>query len=90
MPSAHAISALTGPDMHVRWGSNWDNELAGWPENASADPDAGLEDQVKLAFEQVFMFYLPPSTHVQSLADPATAWNPPPVPGARTTRSARR
>jgi nitrate reductase / nitrite oxidoreductase, beta subunit len=58
-PSAHSISALTGRDMQVRWGSNWDDDLAG-PANAVADPDlAGLAEQVKLAFEQVFMFYLP-------------------------------
>jgi nitrate reductase / nitrite oxidoreductase, beta subunit len=59
-PSAHSISALTGRDMTVRWGSNWDDDLAGGPDHAAADPDlAGLGDQVKLAFEQAFMFYLP-------------------------------
>jgi nitrate reductase / nitrite oxidoreductase, beta subunit len=59
-PSAHSISALTGRDMRLRWGSNWDDDLAGGPGNAKDDPDlAGLDDQVKLAFEQVFMFYLP-------------------------------
>jgi nitrate reductase / nitrite oxidoreductase, beta subunit len=59
-PSAHSISALTGRDMDVRWGSNWDDDLAGGPANAAVDPNlAGLSDRVKLAFEQVFMFYLP-------------------------------
>ena len=59
-PSAHSISALTGRDMKVNWGSNFDDDLAGGPEHAAADPDlAGLDEQVKLAFEQVFMFYLP-------------------------------
>ncbi len=59
-PSAHSISALTGRDMEMKWGSNWDDDLAGGPGHAAADPDlAGLNDQVKLAFEQVFMFYLP-------------------------------
>ena len=59
-PSAHSISALTGRDMRVRWGSNWDDDLAGGPSHAAEDPDlAGLSEQVKLAFEQVFMFYLP-------------------------------
>ncbi|HEY7011961.1 MAG TPA: nitrate reductase subunit beta [Streptosporangiaceae bacterium] len=59
-PSAHSISALTGRDMRVRWGSNWDDDLAGGPAHAAADPNlAGLSDRVKLAFEQVFMFYLP-------------------------------
>ena len=46
--------------MSPRWGSNWDDDLAGGPGHAAADPDlAGLSEQVKLAFEQVFMFYLP-------------------------------
>jgi nitrate reductase beta subunit len=59
-PSAHSISALTGKDMNLQWGSNWEDDLAGAPVHAAADPDlAGLEDQVRLAFEQVFMFYLP-------------------------------
>jgi nitrate reductase beta subunit len=59
-PSAHSISALTGRDMRVRWGSNWDDDLAGGPGHAATDPDlGGLGEQVKLAFEQVFMFYLP-------------------------------
>jgi len=59
-PSAHSISALTGRDMNLRWGSNWDDDLAGGPAHAAADPNlAAMSEQVKLAFEQVFMFYLP-------------------------------
>src|SRR5581483_2764107 len=59
-PSVHSISALTGRDMTVKWGSNFDDDLAGAPEHAVADPNlAGLEDRVKMEFEQVFMFYLP-------------------------------
>jgi nitrate reductase / nitrite oxidoreductase, beta subunit len=59
-PSAHSISALTGQDMTVRWGSNFEDDLAGAPERAVADPNlAGLEERVKMEFEQVFMFYLP-------------------------------
>ena len=59
-PSAHSISALTGKDMDVTWGSNFDDDLAGAPEHAIGDPNlAGLEDRVKMEFEQVFMFYLP-------------------------------
>src|SRR5215468_7758362 len=59
-PSAHSISALTGRKMEMRWGPNWEDDLAGGPEHAPADPNlAGLEDQVKLEFERVFMFYLP-------------------------------
>jgi len=59
-PSAHSISALTGRTMQPKWGSNWDDDLAGGAEHAAADPDlAGLQDRVRLEFEQVFMFYLP-------------------------------
>ncbi len=59
-PSAHAISALTGRDMHMRWGSNWEDDLAGAPGRAEADPNlAGVAEQVRMEFEQVFMFYLP-------------------------------
>ena len=59
-PSAHSISALTGRDMTVKWGSNFEDDLAGAPEHAVADPNlAGLAERVKMEFEQVFMFYLP-------------------------------
>jgi len=59
-PSAHSISALTGRDMTVRWGSNFEDDLAGAPERAGADPNLdGLAERVKMEFEQVFMFYLP-------------------------------
>ncbi len=59
-PSAHSISALTGRDTTVTWGSNFDDDLAGAPELAVSDPNlAGLQDRVQMEFEQVFMFYLP-------------------------------
>ena len=59
-PSAHSISSLTGRAMEPKWGSNWDDDLAGGPAHAAADPDlAGLQDRVRMEFEQVFMFYLP-------------------------------
>jgi 4Fe-4S dicluster protein len=38
--------------MRVRWGSDWDDDLAGGPAYAAQAPDlAGLSKQVKLAFE---------------------------------------
>ncbi|MCL6550235.1 MAG: nitrate reductase subunit beta [Acidothermus cellulolyticus] len=59
-PSAHSISALTGKDVTVQWGANWEDDLAGAPERAPADPNlAGLQERVRMEFEQVFMFYLP-------------------------------
>jgi nitrate reductase / nitrite oxidoreductase, beta subunit len=59
-PSAHSISALTGRDMDMQWGSNWDDDLAGGPQHALADPNlAALQHKVAMEFEQAFMFYLP-------------------------------
>ncbi len=59
-PVARPHSQLTGKPMSVRWGPNWDDDLAGAPETAPGDPDLhGLQDHVKLAYEQAFMFYLP-------------------------------
>ncbi len=59
-PSAHSISALTGRDMDMQWGSNWEDDLAGAPANASRDPNLeNMQERVKMEFEQVFMFYLP-------------------------------
>ncbi|MEU1882557.1 nitrate reductase subunit beta [Streptosporangium sp. NPDC020072] len=59
-PSAHSVSTLTGEDMRIRWGSNFDDDLAGAPEHAPGDPDLeGLQERVRMEFEQVFMFYLP-------------------------------
>ncbi|TAM87092.1 MAG: nitrate reductase subunit beta [Jatrophihabitans sp.] len=59
-PAAHSISALTGKDMNIGWGSNFEDDLAGAPETGLRDPNlAGLEERVKMEFEQVFMFYLP-------------------------------
>ncbi len=64
-PSAHSISALTGQDMDMKWGGNWDDDLAGAPEHAVDDPNLHgrhmekLAEQVRMEFENVFMFYLP-------------------------------
>jgi nitrate reductase / nitrite oxidoreductase, beta subunit len=59
-PSVSARSALTGREMNPRWGANWEDDLAGAPERALADPNlAAMAEQVRLDFESVFMFYLP-------------------------------
>jgi nitrate reductase beta subunit len=59
-PVARPHSQLSGKEMSIRWGPNWDDDLAGAPENAPRDPLLkGIEDQVKLAYEKAFMFYLP-------------------------------
>jgi len=59
-PSVSARSALTGREMVPKWGTNWEDDLAGAPERALADPNiVAMAEQVKLDFESVFMFYLP-------------------------------
>ena len=59
-PVARPVSQITRKEMSVRWGPNWDDDLAGAPETAPEDPDLrGIQDHVKLAYEQAFMFYLP-------------------------------
>ena len=59
-PVATPRSQLTGEPMRVRSGPNWDDNLAGAPEHAVGDPLLrGLEDRVRMEFEQAFMFYLP-------------------------------
>ena len=51
---------MTGGDLELSWGPNWDDDLAGSPVSAAADPNRReLEDKVKLEFEQAFMMYLP-------------------------------
>ena len=59
-PVARPKSLLTGKDMDVKWSANWDDDLAGSREHAARDVMLnGIEDKVKLEFEQTFMFYLP-------------------------------
>jgi len=59
-PVARPRSQLTGEEMEVRWGPNWDDNLAGTAERAHLDPALeGMQEQVKLEYEQAFMFYLP-------------------------------
>ncbi|PSL52147.1 respiratory nitrate reductase beta subunit [Saccharothrix carnea] len=59
-PTAKPKSSITGEDTKVTWGANWDDDLGGGPEQIGKDPVLGkLSEQVKLEFEQTFMFYLP-------------------------------
>ena len=46
--------------MNVEWSANWDDDLGGSQEHAARDVMLkGIEDKVKLEFEETFMFYLP-------------------------------
>ncbi len=59
-PVATAKSQITGEDTAITWGANWDDDLGGGPEQIGRDPLlARVSEQVKLEFEQTFMFYLP-------------------------------
>ena len=59
-PSVSARSSLTGREMVPRWGNNWEDDLAGAPDRAAADPNLeAMAEKVRLDFESVFMFYLP-------------------------------
>ncbi|MFN8159420.1 MAG: 4Fe-4S dicluster domain-containing protein, partial [Solirubrobacterales bacterium] len=60
-PVARARSQITGKPLdQVRWGPNWDDNLAGAPERIHEDPlTREIEEQVKASYEEAFMFYLP-------------------------------
>ena len=59
-PVARPKSLISGKDMKITWSANWDDNLAGAPELAPADPILQkLAEKVKLEFEETFMFYLP-------------------------------
>jgi nitrate reductase beta subunit len=57
-PTLSPRSRLTGKPMDLRWGPNWDDNLAGSlrPEDPAL---SGLEAKVLLDYQRVFMFYLP-------------------------------
>ncbi|MFN8146843.1 MAG: nitrate reductase subunit beta [Candidatus Nanopelagicales bacterium] len=59
-PVARPKSMITGKDMEIRWGANWDDDLGGTHERGHADPMLkGIEDSVVFELEKAFMFYLP-------------------------------
>ncbi|WP_181312605.1 nitrate reductase subunit beta [Nocardioides campestrisoli] len=59
-PVARPKSLLSGKTMSIRWSANWDDNLGGSREHASRDLMLkGIEDKVRLEFEETFMFYLP-------------------------------
>jgi nitrate reductase beta subunit len=60
-PVARPESQVTRRPLDLQWGPNWEDDLAGAPEHAAADPNLrdGAEEQVRLEYERAFMFYLP-------------------------------
>ncbi len=60
-PVARPISQITGENMDIEWGPNWEDDLGGVPETGPQDPNRRdeLERSMKMEYEQVFMMYLP-------------------------------
>jgi len=59
-PSIRPISQITGENIPVNWGPNWEDDLAGIGETAGGDVNfKGLDYQRYLEFRNVFLFYLP-------------------------------
>lgn len=60
LPTARAVSSVTGEPMTPQWGPNWEDDLAGSCETGLDDVNfAGLDAKAYLQFKQVFMFHLP-------------------------------
>src|SRR5699024_3444722 len=59
-PAARPYSLISGEKMNIEWSANWDDDLGGSQEDAAKDPMLkGIEDKVKMEFDETFMFYLP-------------------------------
>jgi nitrate reductase / nitrite oxidoreductase, beta subunit len=59
-PSIRPRSQLTGKPIKLRWGPNWEDDLAGAARTAPGDVNfRDLDHTVYLQFRNVFMFYLP-------------------------------
>jgi len=61
-PVARPKSAITGEYLDkIKWGPNWEDDLAGSPEYMLKDPniDDELEKEITLEFEKTFFYYLP-------------------------------
>lgn len=59
-PVARPHSTITGEPMEIKWGPNWEDDLAGAHVTGLEDPNLkGIEESIKMEFEQTFMMYLP-------------------------------
>jgi len=60
-PVARPESRITGEALDPQWGPNWEDDLAGAPARARLDPNVrdGVEEQIRLQYEQAFLMYLP-------------------------------
>ncbi|MFA5111457.1 MAG: nitrate reductase subunit beta [Desulfobaccales bacterium] len=59
-PATRPQSLITGENLALKWGPNWEDDLAGAQVTAIKDVNfADLERQVYFKFQNVFMFWLP-------------------------------
>jgi nitrate reductase beta subunit len=59
-PALRPKSLITGENLRITWGPNWEDDLAGAHETGLDDVNFdGLEKDVYLQFKNVFMLYLP-------------------------------
>jgi nitrate reductase beta subunit len=59
-PSSRPRSPITGDPIQIKWGPNWEDDLAGVSETGIHDVNfARLDHSIYLAFKHVFLFYLP-------------------------------
>lgn len=59
-PATRPKSLITGENIPITWGPNWEDDLAGVSGTAGGDVNfRSLDYQVYLQFERVFLFYLP-------------------------------
>jgi nitrate reductase / nitrite oxidoreductase, beta subunit len=59
-PSIRPKSMITGENIHIQWGPNWEDDLAGVSETGVHDVNfKNLDYSIYLGFRKVFMFYLP-------------------------------
>ena len=59
-PSIRPKSLITGKPIRLKWGPNWEDDLAGVNTTGSGDVNfKNLDYQIYLQFKKVFMFYLP-------------------------------
>ncbi len=59
-PVARPQSQITGKKMEIKWGPNWEDDLAGSMETAKLDQNMkAMEEAIRLEFEEAFMMYLP-------------------------------
>jgi len=59
-PVARPKSLISGENIDIKWGPNWEDDLAGAPQYAPNDPNIQkMAQEVKMKFEEAFFFYLP-------------------------------